>query len=184
MTKPRLSAEDWILAGFRTLASVGTDGLKAEPLARELGTTKGSFYWHFKDVADFHTRMLAFWQDQATHAITDAMDKISDPVERLNTLGTLAVSADGVYGGDSAEPAIRTWAQGQDWVARIVQKIDALRMAYIADILSELGLTNPDFARIIYAAYIGFGTLSSRDGADNRDAMSTLMAAILALRDA
>ncbi|HGG06774.1 MAG TPA: TetR/AcrR family transcriptional regulator, partial [Aliiroseovarius sp.] len=182
--KPRLTAEDWILAGFRSLSKTGPDGLKAEPLARALTTTKGSFYWHFKDVADFHDRMMAFWEDQATHAITRTMDKISDPVERLYALGTLAVSAEDKYGGDNAEAALRAWAQSHSRVAAIVHRIDAQRIAYVADILAKLGLTNPDFARIIYAAYIGFGTLSAKDGADNRDAMSTLMAAILALRDA
>ncbi|MFN3661424.1 TetR family transcriptional regulator [Yoonia sp.] len=45
--------EDWLMAGFRALASHGPSALRAAALARDLGTTKGSFYWHFKDLPDY-----------------------------------------------------------------------------------------------------------------------------------
>ena len=32
------------------LAETGPEALKAEPLAARLGVSKGSFYWHFRDV--------------------------------------------------------------------------------------------------------------------------------------
>ena len=38
----RLTREDWILAGFRALSTSGTTALRVEPVARVLGTTKGS----------------------------------------------------------------------------------------------------------------------------------------------
>ncbi|MCK8463903.1 TetR/AcrR family transcriptional regulator [Aliiroseovarius sp. S1339] len=183
-TKTRLKAEDWILAGFRALASQGPDALKAEPLARALKTTKGSFYWHFKDVPDFHKRMLALWEEQSVDAITQELSLESDPVKRLYQLGDIAVSAGPEYGGDAAEPAIRAWAYGNPIVSQAVQRVDQKRVAFLNDILSELDLTNPDIARIIYGAYVGMGTLSASDTFDNKNAMSTLMAAILALRDA
>ncbi len=45
----RLSRQDWIDATLRELASVGVRGVSVERLAKDLGATKGSFYWHFKD---------------------------------------------------------------------------------------------------------------------------------------
>lgn len=183
-TKPRLTAEDWILAGFRALASSGPAALKAEPLARALKTTKGSFYWHFKDVPDFHRRMLALWEEQSIDAITRKLTQENDPVKRLYQLGDISASAKPEYGGDAAEPAIRAWAYGDPDVSLAVQRVDEKRAAFLEEILSQLDLTNPDFARIIYGAYVGMGTLSAADEIDNKNAMSTLMAAILALRDA
>ena len=65
MTQARLSKQDWISAGFSALQANGPSALKAEPLARALNTTKGSFYWHFRDVPAFHKHMLTHWEDEA-----------------------------------------------------------------------------------------------------------------------
>lgn len=180
----RLSPEDWILAGFRALAQEGPEALKAEKLARNLGTTKGSFYWHFKDVQDFKARMLAYWHDEAYSAVTQAVEMKGSPAERLYRLTEIAATEDSRAGGVQAEPAIRAWARSDHTVSDAVREIDARRLSYTADLLAELGLTNPDFARILYGAYIGMGTLSAGDGTDNRGAMSSLVAALLALQEA
>ena len=180
----RLSPEDWIMAGFRALAAKGPEGLKAEPLARDLGTTKGSFYWHFKDVPDFHARMIKHWITRAFEDVTEEINREASPTQKLFRLADLASRDDPAHGGADTEPAIRAWARSNPTVANAVAEIDTKRLAFVSDLLTDLGLTNPDFARIIYGAYIGMGTLSANDGKDSTDAMSTLMAAILALQDA
>ena len=43
----RLSAEDWAQAALDLIAEQGVGAVAVEPLARRLGVTKGSFYWHF-----------------------------------------------------------------------------------------------------------------------------------------
>ncbi|MCI2395840.1 TetR/AcrR family transcriptional regulator [Aliiroseovarius sediminis] len=179
----RLKAEDWIDAGFRALVSQGPQALKAEPLARALNTTKGSFYWHFKDVPDFHARLLAAWQDQTADAIAQTIAQEDDPVKRLYRIGDSAGSVSRKRAAAKAEPAIRAWAYGDARVAKTVQHVDEKRMTALQDILSDLDLTNPDFAHIIHGAWIGLAARSTGPK-DNRNAMSTLMAAILALRDA
>ncbi|MDE9451387.1 TetR/AcrR family transcriptional regulator [Aliiroseovarius sp. Z3] len=182
--KPRLRADDWIKAGLAALTSKGPQALKAEPIARDLGTTKGSFYWHFKDVPDFHKRLLATWEDDAIAAITQALSEGDDPVRRLYQLGDMAASTDLQTGEELVETAIRAWAYGSPLASEAVYRVDQKRMALLGDILRELDLTNPDFARIIYSSFVGMNTLSATDATGNKNAMSTLMAAILALRDA
>lgn len=184
MKQNRLSAEDWIRAGFRALAAEGPEALKAERLARALGTTKGSFYWHFKDVPDFHARMLSYWHDKAFTAVAATADREDTPTERLFRLVALATDDDPEHGGAGGEPAIRAWGRSNPTVANAVQEIDTKRLAHVAALLGELGLPNPELARLFYGACIGMGALSAIDGVDNRASMSTLMAALLALRDA
>lgn len=182
--KERLSVERWIIAGFRALARSGPQALKAEPLAREVGTTKGSFYWHFKDVPSFHEEMLALWETRAVDEITSLLDTEQDPVRRLYLLGDISTSNGSNDEGGALEPAVRAWAQSNHTAANAVERVDQKRMEYLASILAELDLTNPDFSRIIYSAHIGLGTLSAKSGTNNQGAMSTLLAALLALRDA
>ena len=183
-TKPRLSAQDWIKAGFRALSSTGPEALKAEALARALGTTKGSFYWHFKGVPDFKARMLTHWHDQAYAAVARSVDARRDPTDRLYHLAELAAEDPEDYGGAAVEPAIRAWAASDAQVAAALAEVDAKRLAYIAELLADLDLTNPDFARIVYGAYVGMSALAATEGTDYGGAMSTLMAAILALQEA
>lgn len=183
-TKPRLKSEDWIVAGFKALSEHGPEALKAEPLARALGTTKGSFYWHFKDVPDYHLRLLALWEQQLSNAIDLARSEEQDPVKRLHRLGDTLHPHNALHGPATAEPAIRAWAYGFSDAATAVQRVDQKRLSYLDETLKELGLSNPDFKRIVYGAYIGLGSLSATDTSDDRNTLSTLLAAILALRDA
>ena len=42
-----LSAADWERAALELISEKGVQALAVEPLARRMGITKGSFYWHF-----------------------------------------------------------------------------------------------------------------------------------------
>ena len=61
----QLSAKDWVDEGLKALASRGFTALKAEPLAKALRVSRGSFYWHFADIAAFHAAILARWHEVA-----------------------------------------------------------------------------------------------------------------------
>jgi AcrR family transcriptional regulator len=182
-TKPRLTADDWLRAGFRALVEAGPVALKAEPLSRALGTTKGSFYWHFRDIPDFHNRLLNHWKDAAEAALARAGHAQASPTERLHRLAEITAPEDDAHGGAATEAAIRAWAQADHTVADAVAEVDAARLAYTASVLAALGLTNPDFARLLYGAHLGMQVLPG-SAAENDGALSTLTAALLALQDA
>ena len=63
-TAPRaaLDREAWIEAAIGTLAEHGVAGVRVESLAKSLGVTKGSFYWHFRDRPDLLAAVLDFWK--------------------------------------------------------------------------------------------------------------------------
>ena len=42
-----LTAANWAEAALDAIAENGIEAVAVEPLARRLGVTKGSFYWHF-----------------------------------------------------------------------------------------------------------------------------------------
>lgn len=182
MVKNRLSPEAWIAAGYRALCEQGPNALKAEPLARSLNTTKGSFYWHFDDVPAFHAAMLQLWEDRAYTDIVAAVESEANPVQRLRKLGEIAAqSAPEEFGGPAAEPAIRAWARDNTKVAEAVDRIDAKRMGYLSDLFADIGLTNAELPRILYGGLVGMQELSRRDGTSNQEALATLVDLILAL---
>jgi AcrR family transcriptional regulator len=54
----QLTAKDWLDQGLKALTKSGFTALKAEPLAKAIGVSRGSFYWHFADIAAFHAAIL------------------------------------------------------------------------------------------------------------------------------
>jgi AcrR family transcriptional regulator len=175
----RLTQDKWLQAGFEALAEYGAQALKAEPLARRLGTTKGSFYWHFADVPAFHKALLGQWEETAISRIVTGLATEYPPTGRLRRMGQ--VIADKGAGG-AIEPAIRAWAKGDAAAAKAVARVDAMRLNYLMELLSETGIDNPEMARIIYAASIGMEDLGAGDTQENARSMGSLVDLILAVR--
>lgn len=92
-----LGREDWIASGLERLERIGHSGLSVEGAARDLGVTKGSFYWHFRDRQDWCMALLAYWEHVAFASMVPG---------RLN----------GMRIRDRLQSAIRDWA-GKDLIA-------------------------------------------------------------------
>ncbi|MEM8576574.1 MAG: TetR/AcrR family transcriptional regulator [Pseudomonadota bacterium] len=175
MKAQRLSRDSWIDAGFAALPDGGGTALRAEPLARRLGTTKGSFYWHFEDVPAFHAAMLDSWKRGAFAAIVAEMEADGAAPERLRRFGTLVLQ-------DQAGAALRAWGLSFPGAAAAAEQVDAERLTYLTSLMAGLGVTNADYPRAAYAALIGVQGISSLDAADGQSAYDTLIDLILALR--
>ena len=166
--KTRLTRDAWIAQGFAALAEDGPEALKAEPLARRLGTTKGSFYWHFKDVPDFHAKLLAAWEARAT----PPEDQDGPATARLRRLAAWLGTP------DRQDAALRAWARADETVARV----DGDRMDRVAELLRESGVGNPEMAQILYATSVGMRSLHDGEAASGPEAMESLVDLMLALR--
>jgi len=152
MTK-RLTAQDWIDFGLTTLAHRGFDALKAEVLARRLGVSRGSFYWHFADLGAFHASVIEHWKQVATEAIIADIERYESHEERLNALLHLAFGH-----GAALEIRMRAWAESNAAAARALYDIDRRRRGYIERLLLEAGIA-PALAatrtQVLYWTYLG-----------------------------
>jgi AcrR family transcriptional regulator len=151
--KDRLSRDDWIAHGLRTLARHGAGALKTGMLAAGLNVSRGSFYWHFESIGDFNAQLLAAWQERATDDVIREIDSAIVGAARLTSLMRLAF-----YEDRSLDQAFRAWAATDAAAAAAVATADARRIAYVAKLLRESGVepskTLPR-AEFIYWAYIG-----------------------------
>lgn len=158
MKRQRLSRQSWVDAGLKALVAKGPTALAAEPLARDLGTTKGSFYWHFKDVPEFQKAVIQKWQSKAFANVVDALSEDGSPEERLRRFGKQVVT-------NRQDFAMRTWARSDKAAAKAVSQVDAERLTYMANLLGQLGIRNEDFARSCLGALIGLPELGSKTSA-------------------
>lgn len=168
------------MAGFRALAAHGPSALRAEALARDLGTTKGSFYWHFKDLPDYHAQLVALWETQAFDGVISQLGTAAPARERLTQLCLLAAGwRDPAYGGAALEPALRAWALASPLVAQAVARMDQRRLDYLAQLCAEAGLPDPELPQMLYALALGLELLD-RPGAT--DAMRLALGALTSQR--
>jgi AcrR family transcriptional regulator len=149
----RLTKSDWITHGLRTLAREGHNALKVGPMSAQLKVSRGSFYWHFRDIADFRSQLLRSWQEISTDQIIRDLDARQGEPDRLKHLTRQAFA-----GKRSSDRAIRSWAAEEKGVARIVAVVDGRRVAGIAKLLAEAGVEAEralDRATFMYWAYLG-----------------------------
>lgn len=149
----RLTAEDWIDSALTILARRGFAALKADVLARELRISRGSFYWHFRDLAAFHEAVIAHWKERATEEIIADIERYSAPDKRLDALLRHAFG-----GGASLEVRMRAWAEGNELAARAVNDIDRRRRDYLEKLLTQAGVAPAAAATrslLLYWTYLG-----------------------------
>ncbi len=83
----RLDREAWTRAAIEAFERSGPAGVAIVPLARHLGVTRGSFYWHFKSRDELLAAALELWEREHSDAILDALEELPGPRERLAALG-------------------------------------------------------------------------------------------------
>jgi len=131
---PHLQPQDWIEAGFVRLASEGIDAVRVEVLARDLGVSKGSFYWHFRDREDLLGRMLARWEEAENNRQDDDAEGVSAATRWARFIERVADPAQ-----LRTEAGLRDWARRDERAAQRVAAIEKNRAARIAAVLREVG---------------------------------------------
>lgn len=154
----RKSRESWLNAGLQALASGGPDGLRIMLIAEKLGVTKGSFYWHFKNLDEYQQAVLKHWEHSHTEQIIEYVEHAGgDAQSKLRNLFMLTVSAD-----FSLSRAIRSWSLANHSAREVQARVDQKRLAYVAELLRGIGWSKDDaltLGRWGYCALIGHSTL-------------------------
>ncbi len=149
----RMTKEKWVQHGLKSLEKRGFSALKAEPMAKELKVSRGSFYWHFTDIGEFQKDVLELWRQRTTLQVIVDIEGSGDKSGRLNVLMQRAFNA-----GRDLERAVRAWAIRNPDVAEVVTRVDIERINYICELLMSEGVLEPDVrskATFFYWAYLG-----------------------------
>jgi AcrR family transcriptional regulator len=151
----RLSREDWASAALDEISSRGLAAVAVEPLAVKLGTTKGSFYWHFRTRDDLIVAALALWQESGTSSVIARLeDEGAPPAQRLRRLFTLVFATDARTGADLALLA----DADHPLVAPVLAEATGQRLDYVTGLFGQLGFdagTARRRALLAYSAYLG-----------------------------
>lgn len=163
-----LSADDWEREALVLIAAKGIQGLAVEPLARRMGITKGSFYWHFSNRDALLEQTLSRWEAHDSHNLEMALGAIDQPRERLRDffrrVGKEKLTHE-VYRELCA-------AASHPIVAPLLERVTRRRTAHLAAAFRELGLNGRaanNQAMLAYSAYLGFLQLQRQGQAPDVD---------------
>lgn len=161
-----LTAEDWVRAAVRAVSEGGVEAVAVEPLAKRLGVTKGSFYWHFANRRALLEAVVRRWEDEETEAVISATVRVGDPRERLVRVFDEAFS-DELFGGHTSGSGVfysRAFERGvsdaadDPVVGPVLRRVSERRVGYLEECYRALGLSSEEAghrALLVYAAYVG-----------------------------
>jgi len=151
----RLSRDDWTHAALAAIARGGVGAVAVEVIAAELGATKGSFYWHFKNRDALIQAALDRWERERTEAVIDDLEREPDPAVRLKRLFGATLKR-----GPSDQAEIALLANpGHPAALHAVRRAAERRITYIAWQLEALGWSHEDAhdrAVVLYYVYVGY----------------------------
>lgn len=146
------TAVDWEDAALNMIAASGLRALSIPELARTLGVTKGSFYWHFPALGALIDAALKRWEELDREALEE-LRHVVDPRSRL-----VALFHQSMEKTQAHALFVRLSASDRTEVATILRRISARRLKFLIDAYRELGLRVREAreqALLAYAAYLG-----------------------------
>ena len=158
--KKHLDRNVWLEKAVDVLFSHGIGQVKVEILARELGVTKGSFYWHFKNRDELLHGMVDWWRDKQISFLENLDHRRLD-----NPTGLIkAVIGFTNHTDDSRHDlAMREFARFDEYAATAVAEIDQRRIDHLSALFRAANFDVAEFslrARALYFCQVGEYTTS------------------------
>ena len=139
-TNDSLTREDWITGAWEMLGDAGLDGVRVEPLARRLGVTKGSFYWHFRDRQELLDVLLDLWFSIWDDQMSPDIDGDGNAEERIWALFESVIRR--TTRGQTV--SLRLLSHKDPEIARRIDERDAQRLAFLMQRLEEIGFSREE----------------------------------------
>ena len=157
--KEQLSRDAWLDAAGAAIAEGGFDDVRVLTLAKQLGVTRGSFYWHFSDHAELVVSFLDRWRDRRLAELDYLRLSGDDSETELHRILQLALNEPAWNTRQMrVELAVRDFARRDPYAAKIVAEVDRGRIDHCASVLEKIMNDKEkarDLALLVYVATIG-----------------------------
>lgn len=162
---------DWIKLGVQKFAEGGVDALVIEQLAKQLGSSKTSFYWYFKNRSSFVDRIADYWYQKATKSIIAHIEayQAAAPEQQVKQLLSIMFSSNE---GKDFVYHLRKLGASEPPYEQMLRQIEQQRIAYMSSLLNRCGLSTEEAdktSEFLYNYYMGWyernkhRTLSSQE---------------------
>jgi AcrR family transcriptional regulator len=170
-----------VRAARRQLIDAGLRDIKIEVLARKLGVTTGSFYWHFKSRDALFDALIEDWSVKNTTAFFEAVGSVGpDPRRQYLAFFRVWIMERGF--DPNYDNAVRNWARNSPKVAKQLRKIDDKRLSLLEQIFVNFGFRGTEAnirARITYYHQVGYYAMNVKEKREIRLGLMPYYAEVL-----
>lgn len=167
--RQQLQRFDWLQTALDIFVAEGIDAVRITRLADDLGVTRGSFYWHFKDRRDLLHGLVSYWKDKNTAAITETIAQAASLDDGI--LRFFETCVDDSLFDPRLDLALREWARRSESIRELVDGEDEARIDALCRFYRRFNYPMPQAlirARVLYYSQIGFYALGTRDSLETR----------------
>lgn len=172
-SRPPTSEEAWLTAAYDELTETGVEAVKIMPLAKKLGVSRTSFYWHFKDREALLEAMIRHWEDKNTgNLVARTQAYAANVFEAIFNLFDCWLDEE--LFDSRLDLAIRNWARNDADLQIRLDQADARRETAMAEMLKRFGYGQETAlvrARTMIYTQIGYISMQIREQEDRRLAL-------------
>ena len=168
----QLTQNDWLYAALEILSTYGVESVKIVPLAKKLGVTSGSFYWHFSDRPALYDSLLDYWEREMTDKAIEAAKafKGASPKDRIWGLMEQVMDS----GMAKYDLAIWHWAQSYEKAQKVFNRAVEKRFSFAAWMFEQAGFDKiqaESRGRMMVVYMMGESTLLPEDHRNRKEVL-------------
>ena len=168
-----LGREIWLDTARQALIEEGTAGVEINKLAKRLRSSRGGFYWFFKDHAQLLRELLDYWVRTSTVLFERVLQTSGrNGMEEYLALTNLWI--DEKEYDPKWDGAVRDWARTSEAVRKVVEAVDQKRIAILEQIFKDIGYTGVEAhirARVMYYHQVGYYAMGVQESQRERRAL-------------
>lgn len=131
-----MSREEFLRRSLEAVAEKGHAKLRIHELVKQLGVTRGSFYWHFKDRDDFVRALVAYYHQWSTEQVIVEVERVGgDAAQRLKTVMSIVAE----QGLGRHDVVMTSWGVQEPIVAKSFEDANRRRIEFIRSLFVQLG---------------------------------------------
>ena len=165
----QLQRLDWLRTALDIFVAEGIDAVRITRLAADLGVTRGSFYWHFRNREDLINSLVSYWKDKNTVAITASMAQATSLADGIFRFFETCIDA--ALFDPRLDLALREWARRSASIHALVASEDQARIDALCAFYERFDYPMPQAlirARVLYYSQIGFYALGTSESLETR----------------
>jgi AcrR family transcriptional regulator len=168
-----LGRQIWLDTARQALIEEGTAGVEINKLAKRLSSSRGGFYWFFKNRDQLLTELLDYW----ARTSTVLFERIVELPGRSGIDKYLAMTELWINEIDydpKWDSAVRDWARTSKGVRSVVRQVDQKRIDVLEKIFKEIGYRGKEAnirARVMYYHQVGYYAMGVQESQKERRAL-------------
>jgi AcrR family transcriptional regulator len=166
----RGSKELWLDAAHEILVKSGVESVKVMPLAKRLGVSRTSFYWHFEDRDALLNTLIQRWQDKNTANMLKKTNQYAETIGEA-VFNLFDCWIDKTLFDTQMDFAIRNWAQQSQSLKVILEQADQDRITSIRAMFLRFDFTQEQAdirAHTVYFTQVGYISMMVNDAMPER----------------